>query len=319
MIDNEIVKKYTHPSPHKSQSMYKELLQQIYQEFHQSQTYSSVTSSHWSGFRSSMVKKNDNGFTLKGYGFGDFRQKSLLNYCRNIVSTNVSKKFYNSFNPSANVDQALDTLLEKLSLIFSGDCYRPALTIDLIQKTLGKDLNNMTLAVIGDGYGFLGCLLKETFPNCKIVSCNLGRQLFFDIYYTSLAHPDAQVKRIRKNDLKLDADFNFLEAENYQLLANQPIDLFFNTVSMQEMDNEIIQQYFELMRTSTSIEKFFYSCNRLEKKLPDGTITRHNDYPWKDAELLINESCPWMQKFPLNHPPFWQSFNGEITHKLAKF
>ena len=65
---------------------------------------------------------------------------------------------------------------------------------------------------------------------------------------------------------------------------------------MQEMDPPRIVDYFNDLRTISGSRCFFYCCNREEKKLPDGTITRVRDYPWLTEDLvLIDELCPWHQ------------------------
>ena len=56
-----------------------------------------------------------------------------------------------------------------------------------------------------------------------------------------------------------------------------------------------------------------------EKILPDGTVIRFMDYPWDAAEeILIDEPCPWYQKYPSPKPPFWKPFDGTFLHRLIK-
>ena len=109
-----------------------------------------------------------------------------------------------------------------------------------------------------------------------------------------------------------------MEAENYEFLNGLPISLFINIASMQEMNLEVIQHYFQYMRSSLEIP-YFYCCNRLEKKLPDGTMVRFLDYPWDmDDKILIDELSPWYQTYPAPNPPFWRRFDGPIHHRLVK-
>ena len=56
-----------------------------------------------------------------------------------------------------------------------------------------KEKKVNTVCVIGDGYGYLGVLLKMVDPPLKIVFVNLGRTLFFDVLYTAGAMPEEKV------------------------------------------------------------------------------------------------------------------------------
>ena len=96
-----------------------------------------------------------------------------------------------------------------------------------------------------------------------------------------------------------------------------PISLFINTASMQEMEMPVINKYFEIMKTST-VESYFYCCNREEKVLSDSSITRFMDYPWGGGQILVDEPCPWYQEDPSSRPPFWKPFGGTHLHRLIK-
>jgi len=86
---------------------------------------------------------------------------------------------------------------------------------------------------------------------------------------------------------------------------------------MQEMHPEIIQQYFEFMRQS-SVDSFFYCLNREKKILPGGEVVCFDEYPWGEAEVLLDEYCPFYQYFPSNTPPFCREFDGPSRHRLVK-
>ena len=111
----------------------------------------------------------------------------------------------------------------------------------------------------------------------------------------------------------------FIEAENYSLLENLEVDLFINIASMQEMNPEVIDKYFKYMRSSKKSPCYFYCCNRLEKELPDGSIIKFINYPWKNNDdVLIDELCPWYKKYPSLKPPFFRKYDGPIQHRLIK-
>jgi NAD(P)-dependent dehydrogenase (short-subunit alcohol dehydrogenase family) len=105
-----------------------------------------------------------------------------------------------------------------------------ALTVDFLEKNLDS-LNFKTITIIGDCYGRLGCILKLKYPNCNIISINLGKTLLFDYFYSYKVFPKLQHKLVHSNK-DFVSDFNYVEAERYKLLSIKS-DLFINIASMQ--------------------------------------------------------------------------------------
>jgi hypothetical protein len=175
------------------------------------------------------------------------------------------------------------------------------------------------VCVIGDGYGYFTLLLKYLDPDLKIISVNLGKTLFFDVLSAQKGLPDEETMLLDAiNRQKPLVSLNFCEAERYELLCGLPVDMFINIASMQEMDPAIVHSYFDYMHKSSSKEVYFYCCNRERKVLPDGTVSQFSDYPWGDARILLDELCPWYQKFPTSLPPFWKSFDGPTRHRIVR-
>lgn len=162
----------------------------------------------------------------------------------------------------------------------------------------------------------MGCLLRRLAPKARIIFINLGRTLFFDAFYTIQSFPDSEHKLIRNND-DYSNDFNYVEAESVFNTALSA-DVFVNIASMQEMNPEVIAEYFNLIRNQKT-DAYFYCCNRVEKTLIDGTVIRFSDYDWRSTDdVLIDELCPWHQEFPIVRPPFILKFDGQVQHKLIK-
>lgn len=215
----------------------------------------------------------------------------------------------------ASIKMAKD-LMTKTGRMMSYDMARMVLTSDLLDRHLGS-LNGKRVAIIGDGYGSLGSLLKRLYPNCQILYINLGRTLAFDAYYSGLAAPTCKHKLLTAADPNISEDFNYLPAEQTSSVAIRA-DIFINIASMQEMVPSAINDYFRLIR-SQACEIAFYCCNRIEKTLPDGTITRFHEYDWQPSdEIIVDGLCPWHQRAPLNRPPFARAFDGPIHHRLVK-
>ena len=77
-------------------------------------------------------------------------------------------------------------------------------------------------------------------------------------------------------------------------------------------------------------ENIFYCCNRDEKIMPGGEVSRILDYPWsRDDEIFIDEICPFT-RFVFSSGrakrgakifgirfPFLNYFDGNIRHRLV--
>jgi hypothetical protein len=190
------------------------------------------------------------------------------------------------------------------------------LTVDLLKKhTDGFD--GKRVVIIGDGYGSLGCLFKLCYPSAIITYINLGRTLTFDAHYSGCVFPNSNHKLITStSDLGSD-DFNYVEAERAREFEIEG-DLFVNIASMQEMTPDAISFYFKMFRGQKK-STLFYCCNRLEKILPDGAITKFFEYNWAETdEIIVDELCPWHQRAPKSKFPFVYRFDGPIQHRLVR-
>lgn len=290
------------------------ILNKLYKKYYINKKISYETSSFWMNLSDSqIVTKTSNKFELSGYGFGEFIKNTFFNNLKNIPSKLFIKKLL--WNCDYQIIKDVRWIAKNSSRLFSYDLARQALILDKLKSEL-KNLEEKTFCIIGDGYGVLGCLIKKHFPKSKIISVNLGRILLFDVYYSQLLFSDLKHSLIDLNQNLLLSDFNYIEAEKYMQLKFNA-DIFINVCSMGEMDPKDIKNYFKSMREQKN-ETFFYSCNRISKKLNDGQIIKFSDYPWhKDDTIIFDELCPWHQKYPKNKPPFICKFDGPIQHRLV--
>jgi hypothetical protein len=118
---------------------------------------------------------------------------------------------------------------------------------------------------------------------------------------------------------KQDRIIIFCTPQEFEKIANFKIDLFVNIASLGEMTISWIEYYFRLMRLSSG-NKIFYNCNREEKILPGGEVTRFNLYPYQksDVDLVAQEECPWHQELYSLKPPFIRKYDGKILHRLTR-
>ena len=84
---------------------------------------------------------------------------------------------------------------------------------------------------------------------------------------------------------------------------------------------QLLEKYFRLLRGNKAGQTAFYCCNKLYKKMSDGTESRFNDYPWRDGDGILHDTiCPWNQWYYDRTPPFWHYRRGKdrvIWHRLA--
>lgn len=299
--------------------------------FTKNNTFSEETSSHWRkyGEKQSVklvygnksqkwsFKKERGGKSLteleiKGEGFGDFKKLNLINLiCSISIFTYCATRLWPKLKGNTLLKTLIYTLKSKQ--IFGYDVTRMALTIDFLGRNI-SNLESKRFCLIGDGYGRFGSILKSIYPNCSVIYINLGRILVFDYYYTSKVFPSSKHQLNITQD-KLSDDFTYIEAERYREFKLEA-EIFVNIASMQEMDLKTINEYFSLIE-SQSQSVYFYCANRISKKLPDGSIINLNEYPWSGTKVLIDELCPWHQKFPTIKPPFVRNFDGPTQHRLV--
>ena len=201
----------------------------------------------------------------------------------------------------------------------SFNCVKQALSLNQILES-NIHLEDEVFGVIGDGHGFMGCLIKHLFPSARIIQINLAKNLLLDYALSSTLGRKHSYNIVLKDDEFFeDFDFNFIPAELIFEIYPKNIGFFINIASMGEMDQEITSKYFELMRSQNTKSTFFYCCNREEKDLPDGSKTLFSNYGWSNKDTVIfEEYCDWYAKYPINRPPFIRPFDGVFIHKLLQ-
>lgn len=287
--------------------------------------FSEVTSSHWRQVGWHKVLKTPEGWKLEGRGFGSRRQNHwgtrLLRFPSEILVGRLLKKF----NCPPDLISLGRQIAERQQRHFDYDCARHVLTLAFLEKWLPSLRNKLlrdsdSIVIIGDTYGYLGGLIHAWLPGTRVIEINLGRTLFFDAYYLGLAFPGSQHMLYSGTPPPSgEQDFVYLEAEGITKLTGIKAWLYINIASMQEMDPDVARNYLQLMRHEKSNSVHFYCCNREEKQLPDGTITRFDDYGWRaEDQVLVDEPCPWLDSYPTNFPPGWKKFDGPFRQRLSR-
>lgn len=247
-----------------------------------------------------------------------------------ISKKNILKKIYHFFF------QRL-LFLKKISIFYSDeykiiknickiqqrninlDVLRHVFTMRMINKKFKDDL---IVCSIGDGRSNLVSPLLMQNNIKKTISINLPEILIADIElilkiidekYIKIADNEHDLNNFLKDD---SVKLILIPSNKMEILNNKNIDLFVNIASFQEMKNETVNQYFDIIKKNQS---YLYCCNRKYKKLVDGEILEFDKYAFENSKLIFKESCPWHNRYYSLNYPFFHSYDGEIIHSLVKF
>ena len=208
--------------------------------------------------------------------------------------------------------------------LFTQDILRQALSLAAIKDALDTDKLGGANLVIGDGYGVMTSLLKLANPEAVTITVNLTTPLLIDLYYARKALPGVKIVLPRSADEMNEALQNTdigviaIRADQADLIGQASIGLAVNNHSMQEMTNQVIKSYFDILRANGGETTAFYCCNRVTKTLYDGEDIIFADYPWRnDEEVLFDEIC-WWDKFEYQpRLPFWFRNPNLKRHRLT--
>jgi putative sugar O-methyltransferase len=231
------------------------------------------------------------------------------------------RKLGRHFKHATTCEKMGRAIASRQDRLFNGDFLRHSLTLAMILEHVDIKNSSNTNLVIGDGFGTMTSLLLEAAPERKVLHCNLTKPLCLDLFYTRNAFPDVSIAVVRNKEELMEALSDDtvrvigVQADNAPLLANAPIGLAVNIVSMQEMDLAIVSRYFDILRSNPATETAFYCCNRRFK------ISNFEEYPWHDEDKIIETGvCAWSQLYYDLRPPFWHQRDNDkkvIWHRLA--
>jgi hypothetical protein len=292
-----------------------------------------ASSSHWKKYHQKFDVRPEGVVGIEGFGSNDLAYRGIRRVIHWFLQIYFKFWVLNSFKRII-LYYKFNTLNEKILKItnqgYSTDFLRQTLTLTLLNEKIPEMFNsNETILIIGDGFANLTNLINETKSVKNIVLINLTKTLLVDSLYLKKCigeeNFNKKVKLITESDSDLDVEFNssenkyiyLIEAKNHRFLASIPFQLVINIASMQEMEKSVIKEYFEYIQAKE--DTYFYCCNREEKILPDGTIIRFNEYPWKiNDKIILNELCPWHQKYYEFPWPIYKNYDGPHIHQLRK-
>jgi len=288
--------------------------------------HSPEMSSHWAKYSKKFFLKRDSGGAsrIMGFGFGESdRAPSLIQSCAAYLEI-LSKMLI--YFPDWEMIRWLvlgRSVVKSMGLHFGRDAFRQLCVLRTIKKNL--PVVPAKILVIGDGPGILGAFLHKTWPKAEIVMVDLGVTLTIQAHNLIRAFPEAQ--HCEGSEQKR-ASFRYIPAERHALPDSFKPDLAINVASMQEMRPQAVETYFKTMRMHRT--RCFYCCNRAEKVLPGGEVSRLADYPWlPQDQVLLEESPGWYGWFlgtagrplfslGLLHFPWLRRYEGIHVQRLVR-
>ncbi|MDB4238737.1 sugar O-methyltransferase [Alphaproteobacteria bacterium] len=294
--------------------------------------FDNSSSSHWQKYHSKF-KFNGNGFEgLQGFGGHSKPRGKLTGFIEKILQYRFRKMAGRNFSM---LDNLAHEVTIKQNRNYDLDVLRQALTISFLNDRAPNLLNDKAIGcVIGDGFGSMSLLLLLSRSANRVILVNLTKTLMVDLWYLKLYMGDHMFKSsvdLISNSEELQAalvkptsnlfgNVIAIQADNHQILKDCKADFILNIASMQEMNPATIGSYFEDIRSIADKKKVvFYCCNREEKTLPDGTVTRFSEYPFHPGDnVMIDSLCPWHQYYYSFKPPFYRSYDGPLRHRLVE-
>lgn len=292
------------------------------------------TSSHWRAENQIVgdhpLKQDPFNFTYGAEGFGSIgpigaisTKTGFMHRAAHATLQIPIRRIGRHFKTFADIDRAAANIAKTQGRVYDKDLLRHALTLALLRDQLDMESETDPIVIIGDGFANMASLVLATLPQSRVILVNLTKTLLVDLAFSYRAFPDAGIAFV-KNAAEMDEAMSRhdirvigLSADSAALLAGAPVALGINILSMMEMDPPVIKKYFEVLRQCPRAATAFYCCNRIEKQLPDGTVTRFFEYPWDSKDkIIIDEPSPWDKYGYRKRPPFYYR-NHPVQHRLV--
>lgn len=282
-------------------------------------------SSHWREMHATFRYSEGRLEGLRGFGTYTPRSRWAENVTHRVLQSRW-RRLGRAFQGYPRIERIAEEIARRQGRVYDLDVLRQALTLAYLEARIPAALaagNTVIVIVIGDGYGTLTSVALTAFPGLRVVAVNLVKTLLVDLLYIAQAVPGVRqalatdahsiAQALSDPQVRLIA----VRADDSALLKEVPATLAINIASMQEMNPDVIAQYFAILRSMPG-PVTFYCCNREEKVLPDGTIVRFAEYPWSPEDKVLDDAaCPWHQQYYSARLPFIHSYDGPIRHRLA--
>lgn len=228
------------------------------------------TSSHWSLYgRKTIVERRGDNLVLIGSGFGSMDEGGRLARAAGMVERLTYWPVTTRIRSYASIWRTARRLAHDLSVDLRFDVWKQSVALALLaDHWAAYSLSPRTFAVIGDGHGFLGALIRRHFPHSLVYCIDLPKILVFQAHTHELADPGASMSLLSTKPDRPTA-ITLVQPKDIEAISDQ-IDCAINIASMQEMNPHSIDSYFKFLRIRSTQSSRFYCVNHLRKELPGG-------------------------------------------------
>ncbi len=288
------------------------------------------TSSYWQRYGSeTLVERRGAEIVLRGAGFGSMYARNPTTRLLHALERLSYRSVTSHLKSYPYVWQTAKRLARDLSFGLTFDVWKCAVSLALLaDHWKAHGLAPRTFALIGDGYGFLGALIRRYLLGIKMYHIDLPKTLVFQAHTHETADRKATMSMLSAHGEG--TDITFVLPQDIERVPDE-IDCAINIASMQEMNEFSIASYFAFLRRRSMPHSRFYCVNRLRKELPGGEVASFTNYPWQEGdEVFIDEICPYYIHFfaPYTLPkgprlfgvrvPYVNYFDGIHMHRLAR-
>lgn len=290
------------------------------------------TSSHWQHYgRDTIVERRGDDVVSVGSRSFSLYRPSIPTRFFHYFTRQSYRPVAEKCNSYPSIWQVAKRLARDLSAGLTFDVFKSTMALGLLaEHWAAHRLSPRTFALIGDGHGFLGALVRRYLSGSRVYSIDLPIMLVFQARTHEMADGQARLSLLSANGANTQTDVIFVLPQNIECIPDQ-IDCAINIASMQEMTDFSINSYFTFLRRRSTQHSRFYCVNRLRKELLGGEVTSFHNYPWQENdEIFIDGPCPYYTHFfaPYTLPngprvlglrvPFVNYFDGILMHRLAR-
>lgn len=289
------------------------------------------TSSYWQEYGAkNIVERGRVSPITQGYGIGEVSRPGVRGRALHVLERLSYWQLTAGLRHYLSVWHAAKGLAHDLSFGLTFDVWKYAVTLTVLADHWSMHgLSPRTFALIGDGYGFLGALIRRYLTGSRMYCIDLPKTLVFQAKTHEMADRRASLS-VLSTDGVGGADVVFVLPQDVERITDD-IDCAINIASMQEMNEFSIMSYFSFLRRRSTPRSRFYCVNRLRKELPGGEVSAFNNYPWhSDDEIFIDGICPYYARFFGGHTlpngprllgvrvPCINYFDGVHMHRLVR-
>jgi hypothetical protein len=283
------------------------------------------SSSHWNHYHRNFAVRADGSLEgLEGFGGCEAPYRGL-NALKHWFFQRPYRRMASGFPAFQALDRIASGMTRAQGRAYDLDVLRQTITLAFLRTAVPQPWG--TVGVIGDGFASMSTLLLASGFADRVILVNLNKTLLADAAFFrkwQTAESGMALCLIESAaDLPAALERKGLvavQAVNHSVLRKAPLDLVINIASMQEMNPSVTAAYFADMREAAQTRPLhFYCCNREEKRLFDGTVSRFSEYPWHPSDaVVIDELCPWHQQFYSLSRPFYRPYDGPHRHRLVR-